>query len=116
MLQVTLILVIIIQIKSSPINNRQLVRNVWYPKFLAIRESPDTPLERRRHIRAVIDPIVDTEDSTNDSSADEEPLETAAQRYYYYPYYRVRKISARSYNNPPLSNYADNYDKFPTVA
>ncbi|CAH1998496.1 unnamed protein product [Acanthoscelides obtectus] len=49
----------------------------------------------------------------------EELLQSAQTRYYYYyPYFRVRRISRRRWSRPrhPLSNYEDSYDKFPTVA
>lgn len=49
-----------------------------------------------------------------------EILYSAPQTYfYYYPFFRVSKITKNKYNRrpqKPLSNYANNYDKFPTIA
>lgn len=56
---------------------------------------------------------------TETANGEDELLETAPQTFYYYPYFRVRRISQRRYDNifqRPLSNYANDYDKFPTVA
>lgn len=112
MLQITLIIFNIIETISSPINTRQLDSD--FRHFY-----PDIHLERTRIARAVTDPFFDDQDPIIDSKDDEEFLNTAPQTYYYYPYYRIRKISRRTYDNPsiqPLSNYADSYDRFPTVA
>lgn len=70
-------------------------------------------------MRAVSDSNIAKQTSITDSKDGEELLETAPQTYYYYPALRVRQISRRRYDSPyrgSFSNYANNYDEFPTVA
>lgn len=76
---------------------------------------------RRRVTRAIQD---DDLGSIKEGGALEEVLVAAPQTgyYYFYPYFRLRKVSRRRYDyngyksQKPFSNYADEYDRFPTVA
>lgn len=51
-----------------------------------------------------------------------ELLQPSATMYYYNPFYRYVKTQQKHYKNyhkrplHPLSNYANDYDRFPTVA
>lgn len=52
----------------------------------------------------------DDVDSDEDSDCGDD-LESSEAKYRFIPYFRIRHIS-----HHPLSNYADSYDHFPTVA
>ncbi|XP_057657499.1 uncharacterized protein LOC130894603 [Diorhabda carinulata] len=74
-------------------------REVHYPNVITKRE---------------IEPDIGSDES---ESSDEDDLYRAHTRRYY-PYFRVRRIYRTRYSQPkyPLSNYADSYDRFPTLA
>uniref|UniRef100_A0A6P7GW64 Uncharacterized protein LOC114343022 n=1 Tax=Diabrotica virgifera virgifera TaxID=50390 RepID=A0A6P7GW64_DIAVI len=47
----------------------------------------------------------------------DESLDDSPRRHYYRPYVRIRRVYRTHYQpRHPLSNYADSYDRFPTVA
>lgn len=112
--QVSVIIFAVVGTKCSPLHNRESKTEVWPSRKLINREFPTllTHQEGKRIARAI--------DSSDVVSNLDELLDTAAQtRYYYYPYFRVRKISKRTYDTRPsnaFSNYANDYDRFPTVA
>lgn len=91
------------------------------PKPLVNREhfSLLTHQERTRAVRAISESNIAEQALIADSKDGDELLETAPQTYYYYPSLRVRQIYRRRYDVPSrgaFSNYANNYDEFPTVA
>lgn len=57
--------------------------------------------------------VRDVNSASSDSSSSEEDLSNLGHQYRFYPYYRIRHIQ-KVRQPPPLSNYADSYDKFPT--
>lgn len=109
LLQVSLIIFKSFGIESFPLYNGEIENGP--SKSIHYFEPLLFPMDTQRRISRSI-----TEDNN-----DEELLDTAAQtrNYYYYPYFRIRRISQRRYDDRPLrpySNYANDYDKFPTVA
>lgn len=124
--QVILTLYIVIETRCSPLllNTQKSNKNLSPSRKLINREFPSllTHQEPTRIARAIIDPNVDAiiDDGEAGTTHDnDEILDSAPQTYYYYPYFRVRRISKRRYDDipkHPLSNYADDYDRFPTVA
>lgn len=116
----------VIETRCSPIllNTEKSNRKLSSSRKLINREFPSllTHQERTRIARAIIDPNVDAiidDGQAETTRGNEEILDAAPQTYYYYPYVRVRRISKRRYDaipEHPLSNYADDYDRFPTVA
>lgn len=107
-----LIVYFVIETMCSPIliNNQDSNENLSPSRKLINREFSSllTHQERKRIARAVTDPI-----------DNEELLDSIPQTYYYYPYFRIKRISRRrnvDIPKHPLSNYADDYDRFPTVA
>lgn len=65
------------------------------------------------HLRFIRDTSDDVSRSSSQSVPSSEDLSTSGNEYHYYPYLRVRHIQKID-KEPPLSNYADSYDKFPT--
>lgn len=128
--QVSLVVYAITQSKGSPINSIESKTGLWPSRKLINREFPTllTHRDRTRFARAIDEgynqfQAIPAEDSyKTDPEGAEELLDTAAQTgryYYYYPYFRVRRISKRTYDSRPshpFSSYANDYDRFPTVA
>lgn len=115
--------------QSAPIDSRESQGKLWSPRRLINREFPSlvTHKEGKRVARAITDSNSDNQALDEETEKRriiegvEELLNTSAQTryYYYYPYFRIRRISKRTYDNKlsqPFSNYANDYDKFPTVA
>lgn len=108
----------IVETTCSPIETRKSKTDLMSLKRLINREVPSllTHQERKRITRAIVDPDIESLAQTSGTS---ELLQTAPQTYSYYPYFRIRRIFKKRNNDnnePPLSNYADPYDHFPTVA
>lgn len=90
---------------------------VFQPVYIV--ENSDPPQNQERYIKKrQAEYIPSLDDSNEIKDADNDDITLSETRRRYYPYFRIRRIYTSHRDQPiyPASNYADSYDRFPTVA